>query len=49
MSRAPTAKASGAGWSARHVLKWVAVCVGFVAGFIASVFLFLMMTVPDMG
>jgi hypothetical protein len=45
--RSPAATASAVRWSSRRVVRWGAACVGAVAGFIVSVFLFLMITVPE--
>jgi hypothetical protein len=45
--RSPAATASAVRWSSRRVVRWGGACVGIVAGFIVSVFLFLMITVPE--
>jgi hypothetical protein len=34
-------------WSARRAFQWGAACLATVAGFIVSVVLFLIMTVPE--
>jgi hypothetical protein len=45
--RPAAAAASAVRWSSRRVVRWGAVCGGTLAGFIVSVFLFLMITVPE--